>query len=103
MTRVPVIPNPEVLPVRIVVLIGALVLPATALSAEPAGDSSPLIRSAQNGPWSAAATWEGGRVPGPGARVQVRAGHTVTYDLEPKVAARVGRVVRSIHAAGTLT
>jgi len=31
-----------------------------------------LIRSAHSGAWSAAATWERGRVPGAGARVQVR-------------------------------
>jgi hypothetical protein len=31
-----------------------------------------LIRSARSGPWSAAATWEGGKIPGSDARVQVR-------------------------------
>lgn len=56
-----------------------------------------LIRSAHSGPWSAADTWEGGNVPGRGAKVQVRAGHTVTYDLSSD------QVVRSIHVAGTLT
>src|SRR5438046_534173 len=30
--------------------------------------TAPLIRSARSGPWSASATWEGGRVPGAGAR-----------------------------------
>ena len=40
-----------------------------------------LIRSAGSGPWSAATTWEGGAVPAAGARVQVRAGHTVRYDV----------------------
>src|SRR5262249_49342795 len=50
-----------------------------------------------SGPWSAAATWEGGKVPAAGARVQVRAGHTVTYDISSD------RVIRSIHVAGTLT
>jgi hypothetical protein len=55
-----------------------------------------LTRSARSGPWSAPATWEGGKVPGAGARVQVRAGHTVTYDLNSD------RVIRSIHVAGTL-
>src|SRR5262249_29141568 len=48
---------------------------------EKAG-GTPLVRSARGGPWSAPATWEGGRVPGAGARVQVRAGHAVTYDLK---------------------
>src|SRR5262249_14235345 len=50
-----------------------------------------------SGPWSAAATWEGGKVPAAGARVQVRAGHTVTYDISSD------QVIRSIHVAGTLT
>jgi hypothetical protein len=56
-----------------------------------------LVRSAHSGPWSAPATWEGGRVPGAGARVQVRPGHVVTYDL------RAEHAIRSLHVAGTLT
>jgi hypothetical protein len=55
-----------------------------------------LVRSAQSGPWSAPGTWEGGKVPGAGAKVQLRTGHTVTYDLQ-------STAVRSIHVAGTLT
>src|SRR5262249_3421993 len=38
---------------------------------------------------------EGGRVPGAGARVQVRAGHAVVYDFLGDA------VIRSIHVAGT--
>jgi hypothetical protein len=56
-----------------------------------------LVRSAGSGPWSDPATWEGKKVPGPGARVQVLAGHTVTYDVTST------DVIRSIHIAGTLT
>ncbi len=55
-----------------------------------------VIRSAKSGPWSEKATWEGGVVPGAGARVQVKAGHTVTYDVVSDQAIRV------IHIAGTL-
>jgi len=55
-----------------------------------------LIRSAQSGPWSAPQTWGGGIVPGAGAKVQVRPGHTVTYDVSSDQA------IRSIHVAGTL-
>jgi hypothetical protein len=55
------------------------------------------VRSARSGPWSAAATWEGGRVPAAGARVQVRPGHTVVYDVQSDQALRV------LHIAGTLT
>ena len=55
-----------------------------------------LIRSAKSGPWSAGATWEGGRVPGTLARVQIREGHRVLYDVHSD------QVIRSIHVAGTL-
>jgi hypothetical protein len=58
--------------------------------------SGTLIRSAASGPWSEAKTWVGGRVPGAGAKVQVRAGHVVTYDMASD------RAIRSIHVAGTL-
>src|SRR5262249_38300837 len=61
------------------------------------GAAPVLIRSAQSGPWSSPDTWEGKKVPQAGARVQVRAGHTVTYDVASD------RVIRSIHVAGTLT
>ncbi|HXX92728.1 MAG TPA: G8 domain-containing protein [Planctomycetota bacterium] len=55
-----------------------------------------VIRSARSGPWSEKTTWEGGAVPGAGARVQIRAGHSVTYDVVSDQAIRV------IHVAGTL-
>jgi hypothetical protein len=55
-----------------------------------------LVRSARSGAWSAPATWEGGKVPGAGDRVLVRAGHLVTYDV------RSDAVLRSVHVAGTL-
>lgn len=58
-----------------------------------------LVRSAQSGPWSAATTWEDGRVPGHGDKVQVREGHIVTYDVR----APESLVVRSLHIAGTVT
>ena len=59
-------------------------------------DLQKLIRSAKSGPWSKAETWEGGKVPGAGARVQVRAGHAVVYDVSSK------EVVRFVHVAGSL-
>src|SRR4051794_39525854 len=65
-------------------------------AAEKPAERPGLIRSAQSGPWSAPATWEGGKVPAAGSRVQVRTGHTVTYDLNSD------RVIRSVHVAGTL-
>jgi uncharacterized protein (TIGR03067 family) len=63
--------------------------------AEPT--APPLVRSAHSGAWSAPDTWEGGNVPGAGARVQVRTGHTVIYDLSSE------QVIRSVHVAGTLS
>jgi hypothetical protein len=74
-------------------LMVAALVPATRAEGQAAG----LVRSAGSGPWSASATWEGGKVPGAGARVQVRAGHTVTYGLHSD------RPIRSVHVAGTLT
>ncbi|HMF11371.1 MAG TPA: G8 domain-containing protein, partial [Gemmataceae bacterium] len=63
----------------------------------PANELPPLVRSAHGGPWSAADTWEGGKVPEAGARVQVRSGHVVVYDLNSDQA------IRSVHVAGTLS
>src|SRR5262249_5005579 len=70
---------------------------AASLSPLQAADPPALIRSAKDGAWSSPATWEGGLVPAAGARVQVREGHTVFYDLNSE------QVIRSIHVAGTLT
>ncbi len=56
-----------------------------------------FIRSAKSGPWSAAATWDGGKVPGAGAKVQVQSGHTILYDVTSDAA------LRMLHVAGTLT
>jgi hypothetical protein len=58
---------------------------------------STVLRSARSGPWSAATTWEGGKVPGAGARVQIRTGHRVEYDVASDA------VIRSIHVAGILS
>ena len=44
--------------------------------------ATPLMRSAQSGPWSAPSTWKGGKLPAARSRVQVRPGHTVVYDPE---------------------
>jgi uncharacterized protein (TIGR03067 family) len=78
----------RLVPVALIVLMLCGVSPA----AEPR-----LVRSARSGAWSAPATWDGGRMPGAGDRVQVRAGHTVTYDVSSD------QVIRSIHVAGMLT
>src|SRR6267142_4368109 len=79
-------------------LLFALTIPAAlACDRARAADTPPLIRSAKSGPWSAPATWEGGKVPAAGTKVQVRQGHTIVYD------ANTSEVIRSLHIAGTLT
>jgi hypothetical protein len=63
----------------------------------PGKEAPEWIRSAKSGPWSKAATWQGGKVPPAGSCVQVRAGHRVTYDLNSD------RAIRTIHVAGILS
>ncbi len=72
----------------------AVILAAGLVAA--ASPQADLIRSAKSGPWSDPATWTGGRVPGAGAKVQVRPGHTVTYDVDSDQA------IRTVHVGGTL-
>jgi hypothetical protein len=72
-------------------------LSAIALIATPSavGDP-PLVRSSSSGRWSDPSTWEQGRVPAKGDRVQVRPGHAVVFD------GRSEAPIRSIHVAGRL-
>ena len=78
-----------------------LLLVALALASPPlSAQNAPVTfdaRSAKSGAWSAAGTWANGRAPKAGDRVQVRAGHTVVYDVASTDA------IRMIHVAGTLT
>jgi hypothetical protein len=55
-----------------------------------------VIRSAKSGPWSAAATWEGSQGPEAGAKVLIRPGHTVTYDVVSDTP------IRTVQIGGTL-
>src|SRR5262245_40749369 len=73
-----------------------LLVVSPAFAADPPALAD-VVRSARSGPWSAAATWQGGKVPTAGSRVHVRTGHTVLYDVKSDV------VIRSINVAGTLT
>jgi hypothetical protein len=92
--------HPIVLPLTLLLGIGS---PLTSVALSSAVNPAlPLVRSAQSGPWSAPATWEGGKVPDSGARVQIRTGHVVTFDIKPSKDLAPA-VVRSIHVAGTLT
>jgi hypothetical protein len=76
---------------------GGIAFPRAAAAQPGKGAPPPLVRTIRSGPWSAPTTWEGGKPPATGARVQIRTGHTVTYDLKSD------QVIRSIHVAGTLT
>ena len=72
----------------------------TSLAADPpASTPVKLIRSVQSGAWSSVATWEGQEVPGHGVQVQVRPGHTVTYDVQ----APESLVIRALFIAGTVS
>jgi hypothetical protein len=66
-------------------------------SLSAASAQSTMLRSAGSGRWSEPKTWEGGKVPGAGARIQIRPGHVVTYDVAD------GPAIRFIHVAGILT
>ena len=55
------------------------------------------VASARSGAWSELATWDGGKVPTAGARVHVKAGHVVVYDVKSEAA------LRAVYVAGTLS
>ena len=65
----------------------------------PAPGNVKLVRSVQSGAWSNAATWEGNEIPSHGVQVQVRPGHTVTYDVR----APESLVIRALFIAGTVS
>ncbi len=75
----------------------ATALLAVFLTSLASADEPLWIGSARSGPWSAAVTWEGGVVPAAGARVHVREGHAVVYDVKSDAA------IRAVCVAGTLS
>src|SRR6185295_3077578 len=79
---------------RILGWLGAMVIICACLATIQGEE---IVNSARCGLWSAAATWEGGRVPGAGARVLIKTGHAVTYD------AKSDKVIRGITISGELT
>src|SRR5262249_44056709 len=75
---------------------GGLLFPLSAAEQPRKTAAPPVVRSARSGAWSAPATWEGAKVPTAGARVLIRTGHQVVYDL------RSDQALRSVHVAGAL-
>lgn len=55
------------------------------------------VRSAQSGNWTAANTWENGRLPAQGDQVLIRPAHHVIYDRN------ASEPLRAVHIAGRLT
>jgi hypothetical protein len=81
------------------VVVSALMVCACFVGSLPAEDAPKAegwVRSAKSGPWSAPATWEGGKVPEASAKVQIRPAHAVVYDV------RSDEPIRIVHVAGTL-
>ncbi|MCE9533699.1 MAG: G8 domain-containing protein [Planctomycetes bacterium] len=70
------------------------VLAATAYSAD--APKLEVVRTAGSGPWSKAATWEGGKLPVAGSNVLIRTGHQVVYDVDADTP------IRSVHIGGRL-
>ena len=81
----------------LVLLVAVLTLVPIASAQDKSVKAGPLIRSVKNGAWSEATTWEGGKVPSAGARVQIRPGTSVLYDVKSD------EVIRFIHVSGTLS
>lgn len=77
-------------------VISAFVLFALSTPVIAAESVSFQARTMRSGNWSDVNIWEHGRAPQAGDFVQVRAGHTVTYDVHSNVA------LRMVHVAGTL-
>ncbi|MGE3509128.1 MAG: G8 domain-containing protein, partial [Vicinamibacterales bacterium] len=48
--------------------------------------ANPTAAAVRDGAWSDTSTWSSGRVPGPGDRVAIGAGRTVTYDVQSEAA-----------------
>jgi len=69
---------------------------AAVLFASPLLAAEPVVKSAKSGPWSAADSWDGKAVPAAGARVLIRTGHRIAYDVKSDV------VIRGINIAGIL-
>src|ERR1051325_939548 len=82
---------------RLFLLFALLTLSSSLWAGDTKKNVADVIRSAKSGAWSDSATWQGGKVPTAGSRVQIREGHTVVYDV------KAAEVIRFVHVAGTLS
>jgi hypothetical protein len=83
---------------RTLILTAACLLGTTGLAPCLAENSVTFdARTAASGRWSDPGIWADRKPPRAGDRVQVRAGHEVTYDVES------GKALRMVHVAGRLT
>jgi hypothetical protein len=78
--------------VRLAALLTTLCLATVCNAADP-----PVIRSVRSGPWSDPATWSEKKIPGTGARVLIREGHSIVYDVKSDA------VIRGLNIAGALS
>jgi hypothetical protein len=78
-------------------LLATVWLTIGAFAHDPPAGPSPVTRSARSGAWSDPSTWEGNRGPDAGARVLIRAGHRIVYDVQSDA------VIRGINVAGSLS
>jgi hypothetical protein len=76
---------------------GLFPFPSSAAEQPARNAAPPVVRTAQSGAWSAAATWEGGKIPSGNVRVLVREGHHVIYDLQAT------KPIRSLTISGILS
>ncbi|HEY7428605.1 MAG TPA: G8 domain-containing protein [Gemmataceae bacterium] len=77
---------------------GPSVFPLSPAVEQPAKRPAPrIVRTAQSGTWSAPATWEGGKIPSANARVLIREGHRVLYDVQAT------KPIRSLTISGILS
>ena len=81
---------------RVHLLLAASILGTMSTSGSFAAELA-VVRSQAGGPWSKAATWEGGQVPARGSNVLIRPTHRVVYDVEST------ELIRSLHIGGTLS
>src|SRR5678815_518091 len=84
------------MPFRIQRFSAKIALEMLVLVATSAPSLADEICTAHSGLWSDLAIWEGGQIPGAGAKVLIKSGHAVTYDEKSD------KVIRGITVAGTL-